>query len=203
VRRLLRIIFSTLSLLSLLLCAATAALWVRSYHASDLIDLKVGHTRCIACLNSTAGNLNLWVLGPFGAQHQWIADASFANLENGPSLHHQKPTAGDTIDLSVANVCKGIRATHWHRRGFRWYTYDPFYLGSSAFPGGWGVGAPHWALALLFAAFPASRLGLRLLGFFKRRSRKRRSLCPCCAYDLRATPERCPECGAIPVRANA
>jgi hypothetical protein len=32
----------------------------------------------------------------------------------------------------------------------------------------------------------------------KRNHRLRHNLCPNCAYDLRATPDRCPECGAVP-----
>jgi hypothetical protein len=57
---------------------------------------------------------------------------------------------------------------------------------------------PCWALALLFAVAPAE--------WFRRRRRQRlRSLqgfCPTCGYDLRASPDRCPECGTVPQLAH-
>lgn len=56
--------------------------------------------------------------------------------------------------------------------------------------------APHAVLAPVFAACPT----LQLITVLRRqRIRRRRGAgqCAACGYDLRATPGRCPECGAV------
>ena len=71
------------------------------------------------------------------------------------------------------------------------------------------VEPPHWefhifyrTLLLLFGAYPSVML-LRFCRYHLDVSRRRieRGLCPVCAYDLRASRERCPECGT-PIPAN-
>ncbi len=51
-----------------------------------------------------------------------------------------------------------------------------------------------WWLCLPFAPLPA----IWLIEFARLRRRCEKGLCPTCGYDLRATPDRCPECGALP-----
>jgi hypothetical protein len=55
------------------------------------------------------------------------------------------------------------------------------------------VAVPHWLLAALTAIVPAAWLRVTLI----RRRRFRAGRCLACGYDLRGTPERCPECGAL------
>jgi hypothetical protein len=52
---------------------------------------------------------------------------------------------------------------------------------------------PHWFLVTLFAIPPL----LRFRAWRRHRRRATAGTCAKCGYDLRATPERCPECGTI------
>jgi hypothetical protein len=58
------------------------------------------------------------------------------------------------------------------------------------------VTVPHWAVASLLAVTPLSWVARTL----RHRFRRHRGQCRGCGYDLRATPERCPECGLAVAR---
>jgi hypothetical protein len=80
---------------------------------------------------------------------------------------------------TLSNACP------WHALGF-----------GLGVPGATGnqyrVVMPHWFVMAASAVLPAwsAARGVR------RYRRERDGLCPRCGYDRRATPDRCPECGA-------
>src|SRR5688572_24099284 len=75
----------------------------------------------------------------------------------------------------------------------------PARLGQRSGPNGYvSIMAPLWALVLAFSVIPAAKVFLAL----KIRRRRRAGLCRACGYDLRASPERCPECGTVSAQAE-
>jgi hypothetical protein len=71
-----------------------------------------------------------------------------------------------------------------NRFGFRYNRYSD---GSANF----------WVPLILFTV-PFFVVSLILHRYLRRLGLRDSGLCPVCQYDLRATPDRCPECGAIP-----
>jgi hypothetical protein len=60
---------------------------------------------------------------------------------------------------------------------------------------------PFWFCLALTVALP---LAMTLFERRHRRAERRRlGLCERCGYDLRATPERCPECGNTEINSNS
>ncbi len=87
-------------------------------------------------------------------------------------------------DPPIASFSLG-ESTGWRRWGFGYWRYA---LGAIRIR---RVEIPIGLVFLLTLTLPASRLRTYLV----RRRRARIGKCPRCNYDLRATPDRCPECG--------
>jgi hypothetical protein len=66
--------------------------------------------------------------------------------------------------------------------------------GTPAWAWGWVVAIPYWLVVLPTTVLPAVRVRAAVV----RARRRGRGFCPACGYDLRATPDRCPECGEVP-----
>jgi hypothetical protein len=81
---------------------------------------------------------------------------------------------------------------------FPGFDYAGFKYGGLRGPAGslYNLAIPHWSAAALLLPLPLAwtRSTLRRR---RERRRARAGQCPRCGYDLRATRDRCPECGTI------
>ena len=103
-------------------------------------------------------------------------------VSNGLTILSLLPCAGAWRDVSASRQMPVLSGLPFLGRMFQ-----------SPVPGRY-VRVPWWSLVALCAAMPL----FRATSFIRRRRRYRRGVCPGRGYDLRATPERCPECGAAP-----
>jgi hypothetical protein len=69
--------------------------------------------------------------------------------------------------------------------------FQPFF-----FPEEWIWMIPFWFFVAVSGVFPTIVVS-RVLREARERRHSLNQLCRACGYDLRATPERCPECGAV------
>jgi len=169
-----------LTALSLLLFVATAVLWVRSYVLSD--KFARWHPGGVYSARTARGHLVV---------EMWRGDRSLRPGERYGFVYERDdvyPAALEVIPRLYVYPDPSVSESKWHRAGFGWYTRRRVDGVMSA-----AASAPFWALAAASVALPLGRAASWLIR--ARRRRKRPGLCPACGYDLRATPDRCPECG--------
>lgn len=170
-------LFTILSALSLVLCVAVCVLWVRSYLVSEQfrwVERKDDEAY-------TAYDRNV-LLGR-GLLHygEWIypsGDPSYAGrLERQLRATRMAPY-----------VRSGPYSSFWNNRGTLGFIMEERYQGALR------VAVPFWFIALCFAV-PALPTVLPIARRVRNARRRRSGSCRTCGYDLRASPERCPECG--------
>jgi hypothetical protein len=167
-RNILKIADKGLLVLSALLCLASVAMWVRSYFRLDQLvyAADVPH-RLTICVGSTNGTFYACV---------YTDRRQFDEL-GMPGWEYS--SYSDPFSLAEEDTLLG-------RLGFGYVrSHDP----KLAMPFYSQANVPSWFLAAVSAVAPA-------LWLIRRRRRILAGHCQACGYDLRETPQRCPECGA-------
>jgi hypothetical protein len=167
-----------LTALSLLLCVAAFGLWVRSHVVEDRVMW-----RRVDGAGWVVTSPRYVVVGwELFAGTGWPADGYGLSYERGTPA----PVTTHVVRMLVLGMSRGDRFGQWQRMGFAGYWWRPA-SGASNFA---RVVVPLWAVVAATGALPAWR-AVRTLA----RRRHRAGMCAGCGYDLRATPDRCPECG--------
>ena len=174
-RRVRRIIFHGLTLVSLVLCVATAALWVRSHRTTE-VWTKSDARQLIFISGAGRWCLHIRSYSPIYSP----ALPEFWRYTRWPG----EVVSPDSFSESFVegNEYQAFGIEVWYAR------IGPPPLVTSA-----TIIAPYWLPLCLLMLLP-----LRWLFVRSRRERSASGLCANCGYDLRATPDRCPECGRVP-----
>jgi len=196
--------FDAFPMASMILAVALILGCVRSYFVRDELSMvRVG-------------------LKPSGEESYktdtWGFSSSHGNV--GFSRSIQEGVIGamnaEILGPSALDLVPPSTSFHWDKTMPYAIGFEGGWRGSSAYWAGFVVGRqyfreaihgeivsyviiPYWFAILVPGAIAFAG------AFWKRRDRRRLSggLCARCGYDLRATPQRCPECGTIPGAAPA
>ena len=197
----LRRLFTILSALSLVLFVATWLLWIQSYGNAfypTFLHLSSSNRQTVAtqfdpwsyrgCLGIELTHIHLYSDIIKQSQCYVGSIVCISGMRPGMWMPQVPGWSWEPMDSS------GSRAVHIDEAHGFCFHHD---LGTNSLYGWYsvsGFSAPCWFYLLLFTVLPAARL------FYHRKTarRFRRGRCRACGYDLRATPDRCPECGTVP-----
>ena len=203
-----RILSTFLVVSSAMLAVALSFLWWRSRTVLDILAWTTGRVHPAVAAGQLPPNWNRWAL-PFsraantfsihsGDGLLWFHRDTYLSWDapkgaNVPYPFPELPSIRPVYQaISYGPLKNPLSFQPFQSRDARTEMYYP--QGSNE---QWvfqrrSISVPHWA-AVVAMLLPAC---LYTLGQFIRLRRTRVGLCQRCGYDLRASPERCPECGA-------
>jgi hypothetical protein len=171
-------VFSLLALVSFFFCVVLAALWIRSYFARDE-------------LTSFQGPVQQQLFSDFGR-----LGYSFYSFDPEPRTDQRWRWRRTRPDKTAAAA--GMHEDH-QVLGVAWDVRSEGRVYAFGAPPSYLVAREWWAPHLLVIALTGI---LPVLWAFRRQRRNRArpqplrdGLCANCGYDMRETPDRCPECG--------
>jgi hypothetical protein len=167
---------NSLAFISLVLCAALVMLWIRGHWRTYILQTPSG--------GLTISNHSNRIWFEFSNPPYW----SGTPFQSIPSVSKFDQQFGSFYKLYTLSVSGPDPGKIYAIGGFVLFRYDGRVpTGVTHFM---YVGIPVWFLLALVA-------GGLLPWYWAYGSRVRDGFCVRCGYDLRATPDRCPECGTI------
>ena len=166
-------LLNLLTALSLLLCVAALVMWVRGYRRTEFFWHDTAQRVGVGFAGSL-GQFRFYVRTAMGEQAE-VESWRYNTAVPAAPMSRWRPSPDWELNANPLGIHVSVGAGS-----------EPWYYRM--------VVVPCWMVTAALAALPAAR-GAR---WWQRRRTRRRlanALCPVCGYDLRATPDRCPECG--------
>lgn len=179
-KRVCRWLFDGIAVLSLLLCTATSYLWYRGFHTNDGCYWVAPGQSYQLSVDSGKGKIAFSLI--------YVA-AGTEHLNSTPGFHYE---ASKPMNLYALGWPVDF---NWQRLGFLVRSFRSLLTSPAGNPWviRWSfVALPCWFVLTVLAFPPAAWLTQH------RRVVQSQGFCRTCGYDLRATPDKCPECGTVP-----